>query len=388
MKKLFDLITTVFTLVLITFSLSSPAIVNAADIRTGENVIVSGNETNVRDLYLFGSDIQVNAPVTNDVVAAGGTINLSSPISNSVMLGGGTITLHGKVGNTARIAGGNITIDGPIKNDLVVAGGNVTISKNATIGGDLVIAGGQINVDGPIHGKVIMTGGDIVLNSAIGGSVTSGEVKTLTLGPQANIAGDLSYSSAQEATRQSGSIVAGQTSFHKITKPQHPNQQVVPTILGAAVYKLVIDIILSLLLIYFFRKGLLVLFARMQEAPWRSLGIGFVYAILAPLASLLLLILLWLGFASFFLYGFVLIVSLYLTKAFVGWWILTWWQRRNKHTYELDWQAGVLGPLVFIILSFIPIIGWLISAVICLIAIGALVERLISFVPQLQGAKK
>jgi hypothetical protein len=386
--KLFGIVPAVFALLLGTLFLLFPQPVKAADVRTGENVILSANQKTLKDLYLFGSTVQLNAPVTNDVVAAGGMIDLTGNITNDVLAAGGNVTIQGKVGNTLRVAGGNVTITGSVTHDLVVAGGNVTVSRNATVGGDLLIAGGQVNVEGPVRGKVLMSGGNVTLNSTVGGNVIGGEVGTLTLGPQAKINGNLTYSSPQPAQNEAGSSVLGKTTYHHVQRQTKSQQEISQAAIGSAVYKLIADIIISLLFIYFFRSGILTILNKIQKSPWKSLGVGFVYMLLAPIASAILLILVWLGLASFLTYGLTLIISIFFANVFVGWWLMSWWERRQKQSYLLDWKAGVVGPIVLFIILLIPILGWLVASLIFLAAVGAFVGELFSFVPQLQGATK
>lgn len=383
MKKLFGIITALCSLLLVAISLSFPPSVSAADVRTGENINLSETQTNLKDLYLFGSNIKLNAPVVNDVVTGGGEILLNGAIANDLLVGGGTVTVRGKIGNNARIAGGTLIIDGPITNDLIITGGTITISKNASIGGDLLFAGGKLDLEGPVHGKILMSGGTVTLNSTVNGNVIGGDVGHLILGPQAKILGNLSYSSNNPAQQETGSQVLGKTDFHLSNK--HSEHNATASVVTATFYKLVVDIILSALLIYFFKQGLLVLLTRMKKTPLKSGGIGFAYALLAPIASFICLLFVWLGIASFLVYAFILLISLFVVKIFLGWLLLRLWNKRQKQIYNLDWKAGVIGPIFLFILILIPILGWLILAVILFIAIGALLGELMDLLPKLQG---
>jgi hypothetical protein len=385
MKRLFGILPAVFALLLTSLFLIYPQQAGAADVRSGRNLILTSTQKQLQNLYLFGSTVQLNAPVKDDVLAAGGMVNLTGNVTNDVLAAGGTVIIHGKVGNNARVAGGNITVDGPVTHDLVVAGGNVTISKNAAIGGDLLVFGGNINVQAPVHGKILMSGGSIVLNNTVGGNVSGGRVGSLTLGPQAKIKGNLSYNSPQQAQHDSGSTVMGTITYHHIQKNQR-QQHTAQAVIGAALYRLGVAIILSILFIYFFKNGILTILTRMQKAPWKSLGIGFVSILLAPIASAILLILIWLGIASFLSYGLILIISIFFTNVFVGWWLMNWWNNRQKKSYQLDWKAGVIGPIVLFIILLIPVLGWLFAAIIFLIATGAFLGEIVALVPQLQGA--
>ncbi len=132
--KLIHRITLAFTILLLPFIVSVPH-ASAADIRTGDQVVVSTDAADIKNIYLFGDTVSLSAPVKNDVVVGGGQVDIDSPVEQSVMVGGGNVTIKNKIGNSLRVAGGNITIDSEIVNDLVVTGGTVVVTPNAKIGG-------------------------------------------------------------------------------------------------------------------------------------------------------------------------------------------------------------------------------------------------------------
>ncbi len=382
MKKLFGIVTAVFVLLFVTSSFSFPPPTSAADIRANDTVTISEDAENLKDLYLFGGNIQVDAPVTNDLVASGGDININNDVTGSVLAAGGNIKLRGDVGNTVRIAGGNIVIDGPITNDLVIAGGSITVTKNARIGGDLLFGGGKLRLDGPVQGKVLLGGGEITLNAPIGKDV-NGHVGALTVGPDAVINGNLTYASPEKAQVESGAVVKGKTDFQR-TEEENKNDAA-EAFAWSSFYKLLADIIICILFIYFFRRALSPVLIRMKETPLKNAGIGFGFFFLVPLASMVLLILIWLGIASFLFYALLLLIGIFVGKLFLGWIAMRWWERQQKTEYRLDWKAGVAGPLILFLLLLIPILGWLIAAIIFFIALGALVREMM---PILSGQRE
>ncbi len=349
----------------------------AADIRAGENVIIPEDEKNLQDLYLFGNSIRVEAPVSNDIVAAGGDITIHSDVTGSIIAAGGNINQKGSVGNTIRIAGGNIIIDGEITRDLVVAGGSVTVTKNAVIKRDIIAAGGTLNIEAPVQGKVLLNGGQVTINSAIAGNV-DGNVGKLTLGPNAVINGNLTYSSSEKATTDPSAVVKGKTNYRFTEKPKETAKGVQGFLAIGTLYKLVTDIILTVLFIFFFARFMYGTLSRMMQTPMKSGAIGFAFFFLAPLASLMFLVLIWLGIASFFFYVLAIIVALFVVKAFIGWFIVRWYEERQGRKYLLDWKAGVFGPIALFLLLLIPIIGWLAVAIIFFIALGAFLEEIIT----------
>lgn len=347
--------------------------VSAADVRSGEEVTIPSTATNLNDLYLFGGKVFVDAPVTNDVVAAGGDVTISKPVSGSVIIAGGNLKVSGDVGGTIRAAGGKVRIDAPITRDLVVAGGDITVTQNAVINGDAIINGGKVNLEGPVKGDVQLNGGEATINASVSGSV-AGTVGKLTLGPNAVINGNLTYKSQEKATIADGAVIKGKTNFTEIKQPDtHAAKEILA---AGTFYKLLTDIILSVLVIFFFTRAILAVFGRMAESPVQSGAIGLAFLIFFPIAAAILLILLLLGVVAFFAYGVIIFVSLLLVKIFLGWYVIHWWENREKKDYRLDWKAGVIGPILLYVLGLIPIIGWLAVAILMLVTTGAVVQEL------------
>lgn len=389
MKRL----TALFLCSLILLGTAGIAPVHAADFRTGEEVIISEGTQNLEDLYLFGGNIRVNAPVANDTVAAGGDITINQNVTGSVMVAGGNINLSGTVGNTVRAAGGNIRIDGPVTRDLVVAGGSVTITKNATIGRDLILSGGNLVLEGPVKGKVVVNGGNATLNSTIGGNV-EGTIEKLTLGPSARINGSLTYKSEEKVQMASGAVVQGKTSYTPIEREEKREDKAQEFLTAGSIYKLVTDIVISILLISFFARALMTILTRMAEKTVESGAIGFAFVLIFPLVALILFLLIWLGVASWLSYALILLVSLYIVKIFLGWLVMRWWEKRNNKEYRLDWKAGILGPILLFIIFLIPILGWIAAAILFFVATGAVLHGLVrlmsgqKLLPQKAVAKK
>lgn len=367
MKKLF----TLFVSCLLFLGTAGYSPVSAADFRSGETVIASGD--NLKDLYLFGGSIRVESPVNNDVVAAGGDISINRDVTGSLIVAGGNIRSLGKVGNTVRAAGGNITIDNAITRDLVVSGGSVVVNKNAQIGGDVAFSGGTLVLDGPVKGNVLISGGQVTLNGPIDGNV-QGEIGSLTLGPNARINGNLTYSSERKASVSNGAVVSGKTTYTPVKEDTKEDAQAFIT--AGSIYKLVTDIIISILFIFFFTRALTAIVSRMAASTVQSGAIGFTFIILFPVLAAIALILIWLGIGAFITYALIFLLSIFLVKIFLGWWVMRWWENRNKRQYVLDWKAGIIGPILLFILTLIPILGWLIAAILFFIAVGALLQEL------------
>lgn len=375
--RLFNIFLSLST-VLLFFSLCLPQPVAAATIRMGENVFLSEDSKNLSDLYLFGSDIKVDAAVTNDVVAGGGDITINNSVTGSVMAVGGNISVLGPVGNTIRIGGGDILIDGPVTRDVVIGGGSVTITKNASISGDLLFAGGKLTLSGPVRGKVLIQGGEVTINSTVSGNV-EGEVGSLTLGKSAVITGDLRYSSEKKASIADTAIVRGENSFKKIERSEDTGRDIGRLVSAGTYYKLVTDILFSLLFVLLVPLFLKDTISSMKKSPLRHGVSGFIALFSIPLVSLFLLLIFWVGVFSFLMYFILIVLSMVVANVFVGDYLISWYYKRSNKKYLLDWKAAIVGPVVLFILWLIPLFGWLVAFVIYLLALGGLLNQLYTF---------
>lgn len=338
----------------------------ASDIRTGEKIHLSKSEQ-FENLYSFGQEVTIDSRVKGDIVAAGRDLTITGTSSGSVLGAGGNISISGNVGNSARIAGGDIRITGPIQHDVVVFGGTLTIEKTASVGGDVIFAGGTLNIDGPVRGRVLMSAGNVIIKSLVGGSV-QGNAGTLMLQNGAEVKGDLNYTSSQRALISDGAIVRGQDIYHA---SERKNGQ--EAVFQGLLYKLVTDILITLLLVMLFPGIISRLIGDVKKAPLKKGSIGLAFLLLTPVIALFALLTFWLGISLFLLYFLFLILSLFLAKIILGYYLLNWWNTRNKGKYKLDWKAAVLGSIVMALILLVPIIGWLAAAVIYLITLGSLV---------------
>ncbi len=349
---------------------------SAATFKSGENVFFSKTPL-LENTYLAGDRVEVSVSSQKDIVAAGGTLLFEGEIQRSLMAAGGTITISGPISQSARIAGGTITIEDSIGEDLIVAGGTIRLSKTSSVGGDLIITGGTLEVEGPVKGNVYANGGDVRINAPVGGDV-SGNMGQLTIGSSASIAGDLTYTSEEKVISQEGAVVKGNTRY---TEQEHrSNEQAKALISAGTIYTLVMDILFSLLFVLvlgFITKEVL---EKIELSKIKSLGLGFSSLFLMPVAGLFLLIIIWLGITWFVVYILLLLLSLGLLKIYVGAKILSWWEKRNKKEYVLDWKAAVLGPVVVLLLSFIPILGWFSIFILYLMVLGGLVQTVFDFI--------
>jgi acetyltransferase-like isoleucine patch superfamily enzyme len=267
MKKYFIL------LLILVLSLVAASQASAGTAKMGERYRLESGETVSENLYVGSGDINLAGNVLGDFIAGGGNVTVTGSVAKDTMLAGGSLNILGMTGEDLRVAGGNIIIGESVGGDLVAVGGSVQVLSGVTVGGEALVAGGSVVIDGTIQKDLVVSGGDVQINGRVMGNVRAKRVDRLTLGSNAVIEGNLDYGSRREAVISEGARVGGAVNFDQITKPARygrgAEKGFIAALLGLftliALTKFAIIATAALLLVYFFRDGLL---------PKRSAGIS------------------------------------------------------------------------------------------------------------------
>jgi len=339
------------------------------------NVVIEGSEK-VKNLYTAGNIISINGDIEKSLYAGGNIITISGDVEGNICVGGNTIVIRGTVGDSVHAGGGNVLIEGEIKEDLFVGGGNITIAESASIGGDLIIGGGTIDIQGPVVGDILLGGGQVMINSKIGGNIEA-KVEELILGSQAEIVGNLKYTSPKEADIEEGAAILGEIDYEKKTIkkigwPKSPG--VLFGILTLTfLVKLLAMIAVGLVLIYLFRNMTQQVVKEGLTNFWSSLGRGFAALILTPIAAIILAITvigIWLAGLVGIAYALIVFLASGLASVVFGSWLIKVIKKRKE--YKINWQAVVIGVIILKIIVLIPFVGWLVGLIFMLISLGAL----------------
>ena len=348
-----------------------PLVSFAAEFRAGNQPSFSAEETVVGDLYMAGGNVTVGGSARGDLVVAGGSLLLNGPVSADLIAGGGNITILGDVGDDVRGAGGNIVIQGKVGGDVVLGGGQINLA-GPSIAGDVALGGGSIRIDSPVTGSVKIGGGDVYINAPIGGNLNI-QAEKITLGPKAIIAGDFSYSSSNEATLEEGAVVRGKTTFTEFKGVDDIGKIGFIALLSLGlVTKFFLALVGAFALTLIFRRFSETLVRTAAARPFFEMGRGFIFLIMAPIASVILLFTVigvplgLLGLIAFV--GSLLFVSI-ATPVVLGSMVYRFVFKGVD--YEISWKTIFLGAALYALLGLIPIIGWLLKFAIILLTLGA-----------------
>ncbi len=339
---------------------------------------ISTNREDVYDnFYVVGGDVTVNSKTNGDLYAAGGWVSVENTVEQDIVAAGGTVVVSEPVNGDVRVAGGKVTINAPVKGDVLAGAGTLIITDKGSVGGELRAAGGVVEVNGPVSKGVYIMGERVTVNSKIDGEVKVTATEEMTFGTKAELA-SVSYLGKKAATLQDGAKVntINFTELEKHNRDAGKRTGFLGFLLGGFIIKFFAVLIAGLIALRLFRGQLQALTSNMLVKPWHNLATGFITAIVAPVAMVVALIVIvgyYVAILAFMVYVLLMMVAGLLAAVFLGAWLVK--VLTKKSGLVLDWRAIVIGIVVLMLLRFIPVVGWLICAIVFLMAFGALANH-------------
>jgi hypothetical protein len=321
-------------------------------VRSGQDVVVPAGQTVQGNLYASGGTVRVEGTVTGDLVAAGSQVTVSGEIKNDLLAAGGTVDVTGKVDGDARLFGGRITVSGPIGQDLMLGAGQATVTSSAQVGQDLVFGAGQMTLDGRVAGSVLGSTPNYTKHGTVGGT------ENVTISQQSKQAEPTLASRLLDGLQRWIGILAVAAlalwllprilrgTADTVRRRPLPSLGIgVLGIIGLVVLAVAVLIVAILLAVVF---GLL--------------GLGDLVA-LALFGGLTLLVIT--GFAFF-------AVATFLAPAAVG--LALGALALGDEPRSRRWLSLVLGLLVVVILTSLPVVGGWLGFLVLLLGLGAAIR--------------
>jgi cytoskeletal protein CcmA (bactofilin family) len=395
--------------------------------RGGDVIVIEADEVIDDDLYVGASEFTLDGTVKGDLFVVGSTIEINGTVEGDLVAAGQSVVVDGTVEDDARIACYTLVVGGDVADDLVAAGFSLDNRGGSKVGGDLLSVGYQALLAGDVTGSAEIAGGAVRLAGTIGGdanvdvggaepgqqmppgfpffyapnvppvpSVPTG----LTIDEGARIGGDLSYT-ANARIAIPGGAVAGDVDFTRYVPEVEARPEVKapsPAALVGGWFVRQLRRLITLLLVGAFMMWLVPGWTRkvanvVQTRPLPSLGWGVV-AIAAFVFAMLVLIVGTVLLAVFFgvvtlgelagrfavLGGIVMstagfgfsVVWSYVTKIVIslllGQLIFTLFK---SPAAENRWWPVLLGVVIFVAITAIPVLGWLARLATVLLGLGA-----------------
>lgn len=361
---------------LVTLPLTS---VFAARFERGDMVTITEQELVPQNLYLAGGQVTFSSTAQKDLIVAGGKVLQNGPVWGDVLAAGGTVDIVEDVRGDIRVAGGQVTIQGMVGGDVTVVGGAVTILPGTVIAGDLVAAGGAVFMQGTVNGQTKLYAGEAEVNGTLAGPVFITSQEKITFGEKTIIGSTLSYRSSEEAIILEGARLGEKVTYTKLD---------VPKVDGATFAAALLAVITVLVVVKFVA---LLVAALVAGAVWKTFShsfaqnavgkfgtmalLGLGVAVLTPIAAIALMVSvvgLFAGVLLFAAYGVALILAAIYTNILAGALVA----KVIKKEVRIGWKWIVLGSVVLVVVSLIPLLGWILAAIIFLVSLGAVSREL------------
>ncbi len=380
MKKLL-LLLSISLFVALSFGFSA----NGVEFKSEENFI--STIPLLDDAYVAGGNVSIESDVNGDLFVVGGNVTINGNISEDLVVAGGIVNVFGNVGDDLRILGGQITVLGNVGDDLILGGGKVEIGKNAVINGSLISGAGFITLSGEVKEDMKGGVGILYLSGKVLKNVTLTVEEQLSVAETAYIGGDLSYSALSEMEIPAN-VVKGKTEFNQFKKGNVLSELTYAFFL----YKLIsyVSILLIALLFVLIAPRMLIKIGQVtKEKLLKSFGVGILTLLGIVVLSIILMITI-IGIPLALISLASLLIIFYVSKVVIAIFITSYffnYSKMTKHVKAKVFGGVALGLLIYYVVSIIPFLGFIISLILCAVAVGGLVLTKFEYLQFLKGKK-
>ncbi|MDZ4229860.1 MAG: polymer-forming cytoskeletal protein, partial [Candidatus Veblenbacteria bacterium] len=327
------------------------------------NVYVPRGESKAGNYYTAGNSVEVAGSVESDLIVVGGSVVVSGAVGGDVIVAGGKVRLSGPVGGNVRVLGGDVDIIGIVERNVMVAGGNVRLSESGQVKGQVTAAAGNLELRGKVGGSVLAAAGMVVLAGEVEGPVTVylDSEGVLEVRESAVTGGAFTYYGTKQAQVAEGAQLHEAPQFHEFTPRTHSRG----LWWWGKLFAIFSALVLGMVLVSLAPKKVQEAAEEALASPWRALGWGALWAVLVPVAVVILLITiigLPLAVVLVALYVIGLLLASVVAGAAVGWYIKSrsaqsWFARQSLMLVVLS------GIVIFRLFTFIPFVGGLVALV-------------------------
>lgn len=342
--------------------------------RAGNTTLVRANETIDSALWAAGRTIDIAGTVDGDVYCAGQHVTVSGTVNGDLLCAAQTIVVSGEIQGDVRIAAQTVTLSGSVADSVTVAAQSFSQGGDSTIGRDTSIAATDITLSGTTGRDLAFTAQNATINGQVDRDV-SATVNRLQIGPDAQITGDLAYTSANNAQIASGAVVEGEVTKSAPKKGDGKQDrtagEAILAWLGSYLYFLAAALLVALALALLFPQAIHAIAGVGLASPWESLLTGIVAALVVPAISIILMLTV-IGIPL----ALVLLLAWLLLQVFAGvvsaYYLgrIVWRAQRNVILTML------IGVALLTLLYFVPVVGFIAFILAMLLGTGMILLAL------------
>lgn len=320
---------------------------------------VSKSEVIDGDYFAAGERIDIDGEVVGDVYVAGGRIVVNGVIHGDLLVAAGQVDINGTVNQDVRVASGQVEVNGEVLGNITALAGTIDIKESALVGGGVVTAAGDVFVAGTVGRSI---------HAAVG---------NLTIADSASVDGDVYYTSEEDANIDSEASIAGILQKNQPPEVTPPSRKAVGGFFDGmnfltAIFSFLATLLIGFLLLRFFPNYSQNAADVVKTQLGKSLGIGFLVAVLSPILFVLLLITL-VGIPLSLALLIAIPLLMYTGRIYV---FLALGQKLlpmiNKDSKKVNpYYAFATGALIYYLIGIVPILGGLFKLGVVLAGLGA-----------------
>jgi len=357
-------------LLTVLLALSLPSL--ALERRHSEFVTVAANETVDDSLVATGNTVRMDGVVNGDLLVFGRTVEVSGTVKGDLLSWAQKTEVRGTVEGHIYTFSQSLDVSGQVGHSIYAWVQSLRIEDKGHVGDGIVAGAADVVLEGNVTRSVTVFTGSADVSGNIGRDLTMAG-GNFTLANSARVGGNLTarVRRQNDVHIADGSTIAGKRDIQiqvKESRFAHPKFY-----FFQAVWLLAAILVgwLGLVLFPAFFHGA----SEAVGAGWRSVGLGFVVLVGAPVAMIVAAVTL-VGIPLALMLLFSYLAAIYLAKVWVGAFLGKLLLKRDIATTR-DWLLGLLvGLLIITVGEFIPFVGGLIRfAVVCL-GLGAFAWQL------------
>jgi hypothetical protein len=343
----------------------------------GDTIRVARGETYLGTLVVSCESLEIDGLVAGDVLAFCERVVIRGEVEGTVVSLGRELEVGGRVGGGLIGVGEQVTIDGTVGASAYLGGERVQVGPSGRVARDAFLAGERVRVEGEVARDLSSFAERVELAGEVGRDVLS-RAEGVALGAGARIGGDLhAYLPEREGLELSpGAVIAGATDVQLQDRHGHTHWS---RYREGRFYTWTAVSFVASFLIGLILHGLAPSWFAGRIETGRdfvtSLGLGFAFAVLCPLALLLLALtvvgipLALIGLAAW-------AIGLYLGAVVVAALIGRSLVRSQGEGLREFGVALAVGLVVVVLLRNLPFVGGAAGGVIALVGLGLLVGQL------------
>lgn len=160
------------------------------------------------DLHVAGGRVRLDTQVTGDVVAAASMAVINGAVGGRLDAAGIVVRSAATVGQRLNAAGAFVTLDARVAGRATASGLRVRLGRAAEVRDDFLASGALVEVLGKVGKTASLAGGHVLLDGVVDGDVEV-QARSLQIGPNARLGGNVIYRGSGKALRDPAAVVAG-----------------------------------------------------------------------------------------------------------------------------------------------------------------------------------